>query len=101
MSKQHVEIRLKERAQGRSARQLLLGMCHQDPNVVEERLDDRLEELLLGRIVVIQRRLGDAEPFRDLAQAGLAVPLLGKELGSHRADSPTGCLGLVADHPDS
>src|SRR5262249_47722306 len=38
------------------------------------------DDVLFGLEVVIERGLGDAEPFRDLPQRGLLVALLGEQL---------------------
>src|SRR5690348_14435017 len=53
-------------------------------------LDQAGHDVFLGLEVVIERGLGDVEPFRDLPQRGLVITLLGEQLQSHGLDALPG-----------
>ena len=50
----------------------------------------RHEDVVLGREVVVERRLGDAQLLGDLAQAGAVEALLGEEVEGHIEDALAG-----------
>ena len=50
----------------------------------------RHQDVVLGREVVVERRLGDAELLGDLPQAGAVETLLGEEVQGHVEDPLSG-----------
>jgi hypothetical protein len=58
--------------------------------LVDDRLHDAAHQLLPGREVVIERRLGDAELVGDLLQAGAVHALPGEQLPGGALDALLG-----------
>ncbi len=66
---------------------------HAQEGLLAELVDahvQRQEDVVLGLEVVVQRGLGDAEAFGDLAQAGAVEALLGEEVERHIEDALAG-----------
>ena len=50
----------------------------------------RHEDVVLGREVVVERRLGEAQPFGDLPQRGAVEALLDEQVEGHIEDALPG-----------
>jgi hypothetical protein len=60
----------------------------------------RQQDFFLGREVVVDRRLRDAEPFRDLAYGSAVEALVGEQVQGDVEDLlARGCARLVAAAP--
>src|ERR1017187_7082757 len=64
-------------------------------DLAEVVLDQAADDVFLGFEVVIQGRLGDTEPFGDLPQRGLLIPLLREKLQRHGLDPLPGVTARV------
>jgi hypothetical protein len=67
-----------------------LELVPQLPELGEHRVDELAEQGVLRRVVVVERRLGDADPLGDLAQARGVHAALGEELEGGGADLGSG-----------
>jgi hypothetical protein len=85
-----------QRLPGLPGLRLLLRPGDDLPDVGEVVLQRAGEDLLLGLEVVVERRLGHAEPVGDLAQGGLVVAALAEQLQRDRLD-PLPCPALRHD----
>jgi hypothetical protein len=63
--------------------------------VREKGVEEADDDVLFGVEVVVQRRLGQVEPFGDLAERGLVVPLVGEQVERDRLDPVTGAAPSV------
>jgi hypothetical protein len=59
---------------------LVPGPVQEGVDLGEVVVGEAVDDVFLGREVVIERGLGDAEALGDLAQRGLVVTLLGEQL---------------------
>jgi hypothetical protein len=91
------QAELPEPLDHRADRGLVAGVDLPAPELVpqlaqlgEHRVDQLAEQGVLRRVVVVERRLGDADPLGDLAQARRVHPSLGEELEGGGADLRAG-----------
>ena len=70
-----------------------LELVPQLPELGEHGVDQLAEQRVLRRVVVVERRLRDPDPLRDLAQARRVHPALGEELEGGDADLNAGVDG--------
>ena len=74
---------------------LRLSPGDQFVDLAEVVLDQAGHDVFLGLEVVVQRGLGDVEPFGDLSQRGLVVALLGEQFQGDRLDPLSGVVAGV------
>ena len=87
----HLLLQLLQRRQAVAAPALALG-----DEIVAHRLRDDLDQRLLGRHVVVQRRHVDADPLGDVARAQPFEAALGDQRARRRGDRRAADIRILA-----
>jgi hypothetical protein len=77
------DVAVQQLPPGRLGHRLVLGPVQELVDLLEVVVGEAVDDVFLGLEVVVQRGFGYAQPFGDLAQRGLLIALLGKQLERH------------------